>query len=51
MAHEEFGEDVFLDDDTKLLNKIRKKKSKPSIDLLNRADLTERDMDELFAEV
>ena len=49
-VEEEFGEEVFMDEDTKLLNKIRKKNKKPSIDILNRADITDRDMDKLFSE-
>jgi len=50
MYDEEIGEEAFLDEDSKILNRLRSKKKKPGIDLLNRADITERDMDELFAE-
>ncbi len=50
-VEEEFEEEAYMDEDTKLLNRIRSRKKKPGIDILSRADITERDMDELFAEV
>ena len=51
MKFDDVGEEAFLDEDSKILNKIRKKNKKPDIDMLNSADITDRDMDELFVEV
>jgi len=46
----DIGEDAFLDEDTKTLNKLRKGKKKMGMDVLNKPNVTQREMDELFAE-
>jgi hypothetical protein len=48
--NEEVGEDVFLDEDAKILSKLRKKQKKVGMDILNKPDVSQRDLDELFAE-
>lgn len=50
LIDDDFGEEEFMDEDTKLLSRLRKKNRKLGIDILNRADITDRDLDELFAE-
>jgi len=52
MNEVETEDEVFLDEDTKVLNRIRaKNRKKVSIEDLNRRDFTEREMEELFGQV
>jgi hypothetical protein len=51
MTRDEIGADAFMDEDQKILNRLRHKKKKPGMNMLNDPNLSERDMDEIFLEV